>query len=58
MAKAYKSFDVIEWTTADLWYCILVYGDRGLVVDEFLYPTMKAAKRAFEAAGYKWETQI
>ena len=52
MRKAIKEFEVDEGSTTNLWYRIRVFFN-GKLVEEFLKPTMFAARRAFEKAGYK-----
>lgn len=50
--KAIKEFEMIEGSTSNMWYLINVRW-RGVLVDRFHFPTMKEAKDAFAAAGYK-----
>lgn len=52
MRKAIKEFDIEERSTSNMWYCINVMrGSR--IVESFVKSTMRAARSAFEAAGYK-----
>lgn len=52
MKTVTKEFQVEEGSTENMWYRIRVFF-RGVVVEEFLRPTMKEAQTAFENAGYK-----
>jgi hypothetical protein len=56
MMKATKEFDILEETTTNYWYRITIMF-RGVVVDEFLAPTMFGAYDAMKADGYKFENQ-
>ncbi len=49
---AIRQFDVEQGSTEGMWYRIVVKY-RNVVVDDFLFPTMKEAQRAFENAGYQ-----
>lgn len=57
-SAAVKEFEVDEDSTENMWYRITVkFRDGktlgGVVVDEFLFPTMREAQRAFKNAGYR-----
>ena len=50
---AVKYYTVLEESTKNMWYSIVVKNQRGEVVESILKPTQREAQEALAAAGYR-----